>query len=425
MEKIKFILFGTIFTLVSCNEFIVESISPETEKKSETFKPYYRDYDEALETAKEHIFGSSTRSKSVPEVKNHYVYKPSPLTRNVSDTVDVAFHVINFENEQGFAIISADKRAVPVYAYSGEGNINLYDAVEESGWGYFMDMAEKHYTSTLALDLPPFINPQDSAIGGPNYGDIPQLAIDYLNGVRCRVRTTDTYYNYGTRLFTLWNQCSPYNYYYPQVSNGLHYNDYKNDTGCTPIAIAQIMAFHHYPESYNSHIYNWDEITSKEHYSLQEYTPASLNTAQLIYDIAILADTDIDNTSSTPFNNVKRVFNNMGYQATAASFSTEKVINNIRLNQPVYVRGSRQNNTVGHAWVIDEHRQKVSTTTYYYDEPPYNIYYEGSNDIHYFHCNWGWGDNNPTAYCLNVFDAPNNETYDYSPKIVYNIIPNN
>ena len=424
MNKTTHFLLGTLFLLASCNENISESIRPETKKRTESGNPYFRNYEAALDIAKKQIFGSETRTVSIPKVREHYVYKPSPLTRNVTDTVDVAFHVINFENEQGFAIISADKRAVPVYAYSEEGNINLYDAVEESGWGYFMDMAEKHYTSTLALDLPPFINPQDSAIGGPNYGDIPQLAIDYLNGVRCRVRTTDTYYNYGTRLSTLWDQCSPYNYYYPQVSNGYHYNDYKNDTGCTPIAIAQIMAYYQYPESYNGHIYNWDEITSKGHYSLQEYTQASLNTAQLIYDIAVLADTDIYNTSATPFNNVKGVFNNMGYQATAASFSTEKVINSIHDNKPIYIRGSRQNE-IGHAWIIDEHRHKESTTTYYYDEPPYDIYYEGSNTYHYFHCNWGWGEGgNSTAYCLNVFEAPSGYTYSQSPKIVYNISPN-
>lgn len=107
-----------------------------------------------------------------------------------------------------------------------------------------------------------------------------------------------------------------------------------------------------------------------------------------------------------------------------SNFSTEKVINSIHDNKPIYIRGSRQNE-IGHAWIIDEHRHKESTTTYYYDEPPYDIYYEGSNTYHYFHCNWGWGEGgNSTAYCLNVFEAPSGYTYSQSPKIVYNISPN-
>ena len=426
MGKIKFLLFGIIFTLVSCNEFIVESISPETEKKSETFKPYYRDYDEALETAKEHIFGSSTRSKSVPEVKNHYVYKPSPLTRNVSDTVDVAFHVINFENEQGFAIISADKRAVPVYAYSGEGNINLYDAVEESGWGYFMDMAEKHYTSTLALDLPPFINPQDSAIGGPNYGDIPQLAIDYLNGVRCRVRTTDTYYNYGTRLFTLWDQYSPYNYYFPYVENALTLCNGKSSAGCAPVSIGQIMAFHEFPLSYQGFTFNWELIKSKQGYSQDELIDASLNTAQLLRCIAHLGDADFNVLTGMDIRGMIGAFQAMGYHATVTSFTSEILKNDFMThNNPVIIGGERPTDNFKHVWIVDEYRKKHTTLTYYYDEPPYNIYETFDSDTHYFHCNWGSGAGNPSAYCLNVFESPEGWTYSNSQIIIYNISPNN
>ncbi len=425
MGKIKFLLFGTIFTLVSCNEVIVESISPETEKKSETFKPYYRDYDEALETAKEHIFGSSTRSKSVPEVKNHYVYKPSPLTRNVSDTVDVAFHVINFENEQGFAIISADKRAVPVYAYSEEGNINLYDAVEESGWGDFMDMAGEHYVSTLAMELPPFINPQDSIIGGPNYGDIPQLAIDYLNGVRCRVRTTETYYNYGTRLFTLWDQYSPYNYYYPNIANPFAGYEGRAAAGCAPVAIGQIMAFHEFPLSYQGFTFNWDLIKSKQSYSQNEQTDASLNTALLLGCIADLGNAEYGILTSMGTNGMLEALETMGYQVSVASYSSDILKESFMTNNSPVIVGGKTNDEFGHVWIVDEYRRVYTVDTYYYDEPPYDIYYEDSSSHEYFHCNWGYGEESPSAYCLNVFEDPNGASFNRNKTIIYDILPDN
>ena len=144
MKKVISVMFGPLLLFASCNENISGNIRPETKKDTESGNPNFRNYEAALDIAQKQVFGSGTRTASAPKVREHYVYKPSPLTRNVTDSVDVAFHVINFENEQGFAIISADKRAVPVYAYSEEGNINLYDAVEESGWGDFMDMAGEH-----------------------------------------------------------------------------------------------------------------------------------------------------------------------------------------------------------------------------------------------------------------------------------------
>lgn len=426
MKKVISVMFGPLLLFASCNENLIDNIRPETKKDVESCNPNFRNYEAALDIAKKQIFGSETRTASIPKVREHYVYKPSPLTRNVTDSADVAFHVINFEDEQGFAIISADKRAVPVYAYSEEGNINLYDAVEESGWGDFMDMAGEHYVSTLAMELPPFINPQDSAIGGPDYGDIPQLAIDYLNGVRCRVRTTDTYYNYGTRLFTLWDQCSPYNYYYPDAEYLLPGFGGRIPAGCAPVSIGQIMAYHEFPLSYQGFTFNWELIKSKQTYSQDEITGASLNTAQLLRCIADLGNANFERLSGMEISGMIEVFQAMGYHATVASFSSEILKNDFTThNNPVIIGGERPADNFKHVWIVDEYRKKHTTLTYYYDEPPYNIYETFDSDTHYFHCNWGSGASNPSAYCLNVFESPNGETYSNSQIIIYNISPNN
>lgn len=421
MRKIKPTILGTLLLFASCSENITDNISPETKDNTET---YFRNYEAALDIAKKQIFGSETRTVSIPKVREHYVYKPSPLTRNVTDTVDVAFHVINFENEQGFAIISADKRAVPVYAYSEEGNINLYDAVEESGWGDFMDMAGEHYVSTLAMELPPFINPQDSVIGGPDYGDIPLLAVVYIDGVRYKMRTTDTYSNYGKKLSTLWDQCAPYNYFYPTMIGVPEEYANKAAAGCAPIAIGQIMAHHEYPTTYQGFTFDWELIKSKTSFTQNEYTDASENAALLLRCVADLGNAQYGFPTGMSTNGIIEAFNAMGYRTSNASYASDILKEDIRNNNPVIV-GGKTNNGYAHVWIVDEYRICYSTITYYYDEPPYDIYRQEHFAQHYFHCNWGYGEEFPSAYCLDVFEDPHGDIFNRNRIIIYNISPRN
>ncbi len=46
-------------------------------------------------------------------VQDHYEYVANAKTRAVGDTIDVRFHVINFADDGGFALISADSRTNP------------------------------------------------------------------------------------------------------------------------------------------------------------------------------------------------------------------------------------------------------------------------------------------------------------------------
>ena len=79
----------------------------------------------------------------------------------------------------------------------------------------------------------------------------------------------------------------------------------------------------------------------------------------------------------------------------------------------------------GHVWIVDEYRRVYTVDTYYYDEPPYDIYYEDSSSHEYFHCNWGYGEESPSAYCLNVFEDPNGASFNRNKTIIYDILPDN
>lgn len=114
---------------------------------------FYVPYETALKHALEAIDNgntATTRSAS-PErrVASHYEYVVNKMTRSANDGVEVRFHVINFEDNQGFALVSADCRTTPVYAYSETGNIDIDDAIENSGFGDFMAAAEEFYMNEI------------------------------------------------------------------------------------------------------------------------------------------------------------------------------------------------------------------------------------------------------------------------------------
>ena len=60
------------------------------------------------------------------KVKSTEIYVAKPATRSAEGT-EVSFYLINYEDNQGFAMVSTDSRATPVYAYSVEGSLTAED----------------------------------------------------------------------------------------------------------------------------------------------------------------------------------------------------------------------------------------------------------------------------------------------------------
>ena len=83
------------------------------------------------------------------------------------------------KKNEGFAIIAADSRTVPVYAFSLEGNIDMNRTIDNPGFKYFLDSAVEYYERDLNIDLPPLI---------PDTSDIPFLALEAIDGMLCHMR---------------------------------------------------------------------------------------------------------------------------------------------------------------------------------------------------------------------------------------------
>ncbi len=346
-KLLPFVAIAMLFAACSSDE---PNPPPEAENIPQVANPYRVSLDDALDNAEtllSQISEAETRSgRRVASVK----YFTTPSTRSADS--DTMLYLVNYENDGGFALLSADSRLRPVYAISDEGSLNMEDTVYNKGLAMFARAVEAEIAS---LPLNPILPPVDPIV--------PQ---------------TDTIINqYVAPLLSPfqqnWDQRSPYNIYCP-VINGV-----TAPVGCTAVAVGQIMAYHEWPESYGEYTFDWDTINSGNDYnSLARFlrllgNPENLNmTYKQTSSGAVLIE------------NAQRTFINMGYEDPGEMQNFSALYVTTRLSSsdnrgPVLCRG-RDTSAGGHAWVIDgylQYKYSTDSMTYYGD--------------YLYHCVWGWG----------------------------------
>lgn len=418
MKKL-FILPFILFSLLACNENLDFEAPIETVSFAVT-DSFYVPYETALIYAEQKLNeeGGSTRAANINrKVAEHYEYVVNSTTRSTGGNEDVRFHVINFENNQGYALVSADSRTTPVYAYSSTGNLNIDEAIENCGFDEFMDAATAFYTK----ETRDFINPPTPIIPTPT-NPIQQLPIVeyegqmyYVESLNCTVQNSG-----GILIKATWGQGWPYNYYCGS-NNAASDIGYHNAAGCGPIAAAQIMSYFKYPASHDGYTLNWNAITSAS-YFYNIYPQISDNAkavARLIHLVGDEANANYGTTTGTYIANMDDMFRAFGYSCTGpVNFNSQIVKTSLDNSSPVYFRGQDSNDNA-HAWVIDSYKQNVINNTYYYTYEPYNKYITTTTLVSmYYHCNWGW-DGSANGWFLNVFDG-----YNIDNRMIYNIRPN-
>lgn len=150
--------------LASCSQENIP-ISP-TEFNETPSNPYRITLKEALKTADNlmsRIEGGKTRSsfRTVNDVRTMTL----PKTRGDVNPIDTAFYIVNYADNKGFAVLSADKRLDPVYAISERGSLHESDTIDNPALGVF-------FRQMRSAGIPPFA-PNDSTInstitGGEN-----------------------------------------------------------------------------------------------------------------------------------------------------------------------------------------------------------------------------------------------------------------
>ena len=331
--------------------------------------------------------GATTRSDGKTITIKDYKVRNVEVTTE-DDTVIVPVYeytTMNENGEEGYSIVIGDSRIQKVLVQVDKGSL------------------------ADTTDIPPlkwFIN------------SIPNIIENDL--LRYNVSQKEKPVSEGTRdsyvethycfLPTHWSQLSPYNEQCPLCSNNVDHCP----VGCVPLAMGQILAYHHIPSNLS-----WSSILQSYQVTSSSSSTVKSQVANLLATLGsqVNADYSCNGTGvdSSDFWRIAYTFRNAYSMSCSelSSFNLDDVINSLSNNRPVYMRGKRYDNygiEHGHAWVCDGWKR------HHYDN---NVYYD------YLDMNWGWGGNSNGFYYIDSPMSFNTGTYNYTFnfQIITNIRP--
>lgn len=346
------------------------------------------------------------------ENKTSYISKKNSPIKQITKTIKTideikninkttSFYIINY-NEGGFLLLSADKRINPILGFSEEGKFIIDEKSYPLGLKFWMEDTKKQITDIQNSNIEQ--SKRDKLIWEKI--QLPSVSVNQSTTARPPVEACYEHTEINTvgpLLNTTWEQGWGFNDALPFIScNG---NNFQVYAGCVPIAMAQVMKYHNYPNNYN-----WSAMP------LNYGTPT---TANLILDIhnsirSFLPQNpsySCDGTGVSSSANMGAILKLAFKYSSAdwANYNYQVVKDNLSAGRPVILSGS--NNSSGHMWVCDGYL----ATTYYFNDCT------GIGYLH-FRMNWGWGGSNDGYYAFDNFN-PGNTTYNNNKKMIYNIKP--
>lgn len=346
----------------------------------------------------------STPSRSISSMK--------PVTRarltksgEESDTEDTLAYVFNFGQDEGYAILSADRRTDKVFAIVPDGHLDLTEEVDENLFSTGLMVFYGNLAGTYDSQIEKAQANQDLLLSQAleklqSMADVPAT----------KAGNDDIQIEYGTPKYVTviapmikvrWGQQEPYNYYTPMES-GKHC-----PTGCGATAVAQLMSYWRYPASYN-----WDVMLPETCYE----TPETFQTiSRLMSDVGTGLNTRYKlSGSSTFFEDVPGYLTNLGYNpGTYQAFNADEVQISLGNQRPVLIAGSSFKNDVykkylvfwekysytyyegGHAWLLDGLMMEMTPSYMIYNGK--RIFLSYTNKL-LVHCNYGWPEKGVDGY---------------------------
>ena len=323
-------------------------------------------------------------------------------TRSSEDTdlPDTLMYLVNFEDNAGFAVLSANRRlSSNIYAVTENGQISGTDfkkaysllnetpQIDSCAERSLKDMGQ---TTVPALILSAMINDISIQKNGPEENLVDDKNPDFNEG-SLGSSPTYTLEKYGPFLKTKWKQRYPFN----DLLNGC-------PAGCVAVATAQIIVANRVSNTmiFNGMQCSWDTLDSVYNYTSPSDPGSVRARKQAANFMKVIGDSDhcdIDygtDGSSGLAKGAKRTFKALGYHNVNkyTSFSSEnksRANTMLKNGKPVYLDGCISWSSKGHAWVLDG----------------YLLRRENGTEREYYHINWGWNGARDGYYFCGTFDT--------------------
>lgn len=331
------------------------------------------------------------KKKDLPPITSVYTMGHAAETTRSGETVEPYFHIFNFGDNEGFAIMSGDNRVEPLLAFTFKGELTPETEINNPGFEIAYSKMEEYYIARTMIDpsipIPPEV-PLPDPIHTIEFMEMPLG--------HCQVQ---------------WGQGYPYNRYCT-----IQPGDIPTYTGCVATAVAQIMSIYKYPSSYtkhypNNHTYyfNWEEMNLyTNNTNSNPFKNDSTKYDQIAHLMRQLGNnnnlnmTYSGNGSSCTPNNIPRTLRNFGYTngGRKIPYQTDSVVLELQQGYPVLLGGRKEN--AGHRWL--GHGLMTYSISLPYADLFGGIAWTEPTNVYYILCNWGWDGDKDGYFLSGVFD---------------------
>lgn len=370
----------------------------------------------------------------------------SVVTYSDSISGNPLLYVVNFGNDNGFALISATKKSTPILAFSDKGNFDCsgnsaaeiyledYQNVIREAYLDKSDTLRLKYalqwasfekkspiTKSISYELSQKIQAEvqrKEALGYEHLGNITAAqyflpASDYQALLQQMQDITDPQYDYtelnqffiksydyetiGPLLQTEWGQYAPFNIGAPNLV-----------AGCVPIAISQLVYYYRYP---NRYYWNDIPIVPAENYD-------NSNFIYFMNDIRDICNPEYEKETIVSKEKAENALSALGYTVTKkGEINILTMHSQLSISKPMMLFGKINGNN-GHTWICDGYMDRrydasisfvpaANDPRFKLDKIPGSIFAEFDLTAYspswldqnqfgeYLHMNMGWdGDNN-------------------------------
>lgn len=325
-----------------------DDFTSETVKESnqQVENKYHITQEQAVNTLMKIIACEAPTRASLDFIENVKPIVSSGLTRADAGGMDTACYVVNFKENKGFAIMSADTRTEPIYAILDNGNYNGGEEYEP------LIKASEAYAHSVVSTRADRIG-DETTIG----------EYDPTGNYKLRSKAKDQ------RLKGyLWNGLEPFNNDCPVI------NGERAQVGCSAVAIGTLLTYFQADPQIEGLSIDYSLIP-KDATEANEDAQKSAEVAKLLYNVAVKLNTNFYSNSS-----VKRSVLDSYIQTLPIKYKTEmrdfdddnaaaNFYSTLRTEKKglIVITGTNSSGTTGHTWLID------GVKLYDIIDDPYNI----------------------------------------------------
>ncbi len=363
------------------------------------------------------LFGGDLRGGFIPKVQS--VDRIASSLRTADGTLDdhQGVLVVNFENNQGYMVLSESIFNEPIIYACPTGHLDPNVPTENPNIIPFLYNADAllAYNAASGGVITDLIDRD----GNP----VPKPPVDESKLYDYEFGPWETTFQVGPFVPVQWNHGQPFNLKLTPIDGHLP------PVGCVATAVAQIMSYHRWPA------YDWERIIRVSNNGEYFTDPYFREVISLLHkDLGKPENLDMTYTitkgSGAPSENVPRTFRAYGYQCGRfEDYNFDKIKSEIYAQRPVYVDGYSIKEVAispksltwasakykeGHAWVIDGVRQvkRKVITIHRITKKIVDVAYEVKDLVH---CNMGWGGPDDGYYLNKAFNTKKGPEMRSSP----------